>query len=490
MQKKDLLWLFIFSSLMGVLFVVLFFDINFVGINYFIYALSFILILLYFFRKNEKFNIKLFIIMSTIILMLSSIYFRSSFDLFKFFNFLLIPILFAYLGYISLVKKSSKNFIIDIISQLFVSIEFIDKFLKKLIDIISLKLNINKNSKIKGIIIGLLICIIIAIIIIPLMINADFVFKYFIKNFSKIFEDLNPLNMFSKIFISLLVASYFFAFVCHIFKNNNVKPIENLVKEQNQIIENKEKDFIISETICNTILMFLNLLFLFFSIIQFNYLFLKNVDTLPLDFTYAQYARSGFFQMLALTIINFLIIMIVRFLILKNKALKYKATKILLTIITFSNFVMISSAFYRMFLYESTYGYTRLRLLVYLFLILETILMTLVLYGIWKVNFNIIRNGIIVTMVFYLIINFINIDGYIAKKNIDRYYETGKLDIHYIVWNLSDDSLHQISRLINDESLEIRTEVNKRFSKDNRTKYKWQEFNIARINANKLYEKY
>ena len=77
---------------------------------------------------------------------------------------------------------------------------------------------------------------------------------------------------------------------------------------------------------------------------------------------------------------------------------------ILLTII------IIVSSFLRMNLYERAYGYTVLRLLVYVTLITETILMIPTIIYIFNSKFKIIKYYIIIITSVYTLINFANID--------------------------------------------------------------------------------
>lgn len=52
----------------------------------------------------------------------------------------------------------------------------------------------------------------------------------------------------------------------------------------------------------------LNIIYAIFCFIQISYLFTKM--TLPEGFTYAEYARQGFFELMIVTFINFAIILI------------------------------------------------------------------------------------------------------------------------------------------------------------------------------------
>lgn len=495
LSKKNLITLFVLSSIIGILFVV-FFSESMLGINYFIFATLFISIVFFFIKNQKDFNIKIFVLFSLLILTFSSIYFRRTYELLRIINFFLIPILICYTPYVSL-NKLSNNIFSDIVTQLFSGLGLIDKYIRQGINILFTYFKINKSPKVKGFVIGIVICIALLAIILPLMSSADYVFNYFIGDFISILSNLNLLSGVSKTILAFIVASYFFGFICNIFKDNKTDNKDSIAGTDNNVNDpiikylTKEKnsnDFTVTEMVCKIVLTVLNLIYLLFSTVQFNYLFLNNIDNSSFDFTYAEYARSGFFEMLTLTIINFLIIMIIRYITSKDKDFKNKYIKISLSLITIANYIMIISAFYRMHLYESTYGFTRLRLLVYLFLILESILMLLVIYGVWNYEYKIIRRGIVIITIFYLFLNFINIDGYIAKKNIDRYYDTDKIDLNYLCHTLSDDALPELEQLIDDDDIMVRYKIKERFDKF--YSYNWQEYNIAKSKANKLHEKY
>jgi hypothetical protein len=53
---------------------------------------------------------------------------------------------------------------------------------------------------------------------------------------------------------------------------------------------------------------------------------------------------------------------------------------------------------------------------------------------------------------FALTLNLLNLDGFIAHRNIERFEDTGKLDVLYLT-SLSDDALPAIGPLLEDERL-------------------------------------
>ena len=90
----------------------------------------------------------------------------------------------------------------------------------------------------------------------------------------------------------------------------------------------------------------------------------------------------------------------------------------------------------------------------------------------------------------YVILNFINIDNLIAKKNIDMYFESGdltKFDLSYIITNTNTDAISQIKRLekAKDQIIVDRVES---YLKDKKSilsdeEMKWQEMNLSKLFA-------
>jgi len=75
------------------------------------------------------------------------------------------------------------------------------------------------------------------------------------------------------------------------------------------------------------------------------YLFIGNMQ-LPEGYTYSGYAREGFFQLLAVCILNLLLVLICLYLFRENIVLK-----LILTLISGCTYIMILSSALRMIMY-------------------------------------------------------------------------------------------------------------------------------------------
>ena len=65
---------------------------------------------------------------------------------------------------------------------------------------------------------------------------------------------------------------------------------------------------------------------------------------------------------------------------------------------------------------------------------------------IWYRKLPIIKSYFIVSLAIYIILNFANVDVIIAKNNINRYFESGQIDVVYLK-GLSYDAAPEMQRL-------------------------------------------
>ena len=215
------------------------------------------------------------------------------------------------------------------------------------------------NKKIKNIFLGIIISIPFVLIILFLLASADEYFNAFVE---KIIINIGKLLDFNSLKNNILVFFISFTIIFSTFVNIN--------KNINTKVESGKKKNI-EATIINTILIIINSIFLLFIISEISQL-TGNFLNLPREYTYASYAREGFFQLLLVTIINFSIIFYIIYKtngIKENKLLKY----LVLLIITFT-IILIFNSYYRMYMYMHTFGFTVLRGQVILFLLMELII--------------------------------------------------------------------------------------------------------------------
>ena len=155
-------------------------------------------------------------------------------------------------------------------------------------------------------------------------------------------------------------------------------------------------------------------------------------------------------------------------------------------------FILLLSAAIRMYFYESAYGYTLLRLLVYCVLFTEAILLIPTILYILNKKINLPKVYFSILVVIYVGMNFANFNYVIAKRNVERYAITGKIDISYLKYETGTDGIEPILSLMDMENgeQELKDEVkeyaSKRYKQLGEEKVDFRNFNISKWRAKKL----
>ena len=377
------------------------------------------------------------------------------------------------------------------------------------------KVPVIKESKVlRQIFIGLLISVPLLILILALLISADTMFAQILGPIKEVLASIINIKFLSSIYfriiLSILLLIYIVAFICTVLRfDTETKKVES-------------KGIMLQNITVNTVLTVLNVVYLLFSIVQFAYLF-TNLGA-SADFDYATYARTGFFQLMVVTLINFGIILLTSINKKETSTGVSIYTKIMNSFLIIFTAIMIVSSFLRMYLYEQEYGYTFLRLLVYFILVTELIATIPTFVYVYNRKMNLLKYYVAIFAVMLVVMNFCDVDRTIARKNVDRYIakqnvsienvdqeneeqdkaSTSKLialkrkeevDFDYLK-GLSIDAAPEILRLYNntqDSLLKNKIETYFKYS----TKYKnisekrnFQEFNLGIYQAKKVVENF
>jgi hypothetical protein len=186
----------------------------------------------------------------------------------------------------------------------------------------------------------------------------------------------------------------------------------------------------------------INVLYFSFVSIQFRYFFggEKNIN---LDgYTYAEYARRGFGELLTVAFFTLFIIMVLSS-ITKRESKGSKTTfSVLTAAMTIFIGVILVSSLQRLALYESAYGFSRLRTYSHLCILwIGVLFLAILALEITQQHryFTLASLGAVAG--FVLTMNLVNVDSFIVNQNIQRLeVEEAALDTHFL-HTLSDDSI-------------------------------------------------
>lgn len=472
-RKQD--WVFFFMCLLlGVVAEEAFFR-GQIGISYFVFIVVFYSAFFLRFRLFSFSHQRLGYFVLIVIWVLAASYFVYDIPLFHTLNILAIPgLVIFHLALITSPKNmswSQLSFISHIIFHLVDSIRYNALFAKYFTTMFKGSGDGKKFVVWKKILIGLLISVPFLFIILNLLIEADTQFERLVNRL----PDLLSFRMdyVLRIIIIFIYTFGFFGYMQVLLqKNSNKKEFQFMPITLDGIIS-------------LTVLVLLDLVYILFVAVQFKYFF---SGTLEAGYTYAEYARRGFFELLFVTLINLSVTTGVISLTKNVQGIIKNAIRAALSILVLSSGVLLISAFMRMAMYEDAYGFTFTRVLVQSFMMFLLIIFAYTLVKIWLEKLSLFHFYFISALIYYAGINVINIDGMVVDRNIARYEETGKIDVHYLNYMSPAGTLGLIDLYEKDPHvLELKEVLKQRKAEteysDNRS---WQSYNLIR---EKVYEK-
>lgn len=406
------------SLIFGMIATLLFYQAS-IGLNSLLFTIITVIILIFVAKKLDRSITKItaFCLLGAILLSLSNVL-TSSWSL-QFLNSIGILLLLE----TSLIRlfssRKSTGLLEDIIKLLALPLKAISSIGMFFVDgnrfVINKKLI--KNENFRNIILGCIISIPLLIVIIALLSSADLLFGKIAKS---MFEWILIPDFYTIIVMIIIGTIFCYSLLC------------GATKESTTTAQWTTKA---NSTIGITISTLLLVLYILFCGIQVIYLFAGGLSRLPVDFTYAEYARRGFFELLTVTCFNIILILICVNVFKENRGLRG-----VLTAITACTFIMIASAAYRMLLYIDVYYLTFLRLFVLLFLFIDTLLLAGVIISLYNKEFPLFGYSVVVITVCYLTFSFSKPDYHIAQYYVTHTEDIKKEDLSYMTKGLSYDA--------------------------------------------------
>ncbi|HJU90782.1 MAG TPA: DUF4173 domain-containing protein [Gemmatimonadaceae bacterium] len=173
-------------------------------------------------------------------------------------------------------------------------------------------------------------------------------------------------------------------------------------------------------------------LFALFLGLQLSYFFGNAPSVAGSGITFAEYARRGFAELtVVVTLCTVLILVTDRFAARGPKEERVRITQLVLV---GELQLFLVSAFRRVLLYEDAYGFTTARLYAQAYMVVVSICLAMLAWEIWKSidARRLARRGAVVAGTMFAGLLYWNHHAWIASRNIDRYAQTGKIDVMYL----------------------------------------------------------
>lgn len=409
------------------------------------------------------------------VLALAFTYLLNSNEVLQTINSILIPVIFV--AHILLITEKRQydwfryGFLKDILHGLVIRpVEHVPKIVHLIPELMGRDNELTKDSIIKRVLVGIVFSLPVLGAVITLLSSADLMFG---KLVNEVLSNVNFADIIKQTlligFIAVLSGSYLWG----------------LTYSARERVLDRDVDRKMDEVSILTGLCLLNIVYGVFSYIQFAYLFGGLSNLLPEGFTYAEYARRGFFELVVVATVNVAIVLCSLNLTKISEVLSDRIFKILNSGLVVSTLVILFSSFVRMHLYEEVFGYTYLRVFTHEFIIMLFFLLCITLFRVWSGKLNLAKWYIVISLIAYVLINYINVDVFIAHKNMERYYKTGIIDINYLA-QMSYDTTPYLQQLTNDTNSLIAASAQKAIvdrKKAVAIKMEWQSYNLSKQRA-------
>src|SRR3989338_7224135 len=466
------------SLFFGLLFDYFFYD-KFPGITfplYIILVVAGLFAIARFFKK--QISKEVFWLLAPLMFFSAMVFVRSS-DLLTFLNIVASLLLLLVIAKVSFGEKV-KNFLVsDYAKIFFLSLKFIRPLFQTLSNLFSQR-EVSKDKKILSQVVkGVLMAIPILFIFLLLFSSADLIFQKYLSDLITI--EIEPETIFRSVLVLIATLVYIGAYSYSFQEKEN-----QIATKQNS--KGPGLGHIESSILLGSV----NVLFFIFILVQLTYLFAGESNISAQGFTYAEYARRGFFELIAVAIVSLLLLLSTEKYIVKKETDHTLGFKIFSTILVVQVILIMASAFTRLSLYEEAYGFTTLRLYSHVFIILLAVVFCLLVYKIYRdKRENTFAFRVFISIVLFLaMMNFFNPDAFLARRTIERFSITGQLDIYHLS-RLSSDAIPETIKVLEISNEDLRKGFARELylranNGDARYFSKWQSLNISRVRADKI----
>jgi hypothetical protein len=334
---------------------------------------------------------------------------------------------------------------------------------------------------------GIVIALPVVAIFAALLSSADVVFGQQLGNTLKWFQlDNLPELIFRLVYI--VVIGYALAGVI----------LHAAILSTDEKLANEDKPFIppfLGFTESAIVLGSVVALFAAFVVVQFQYFFGGHANINVEGYTYSEYARRGFGELVTVAFFALLMLLTLNSITRRETETQRKTYSGLGVALVALLLVMLFSAFKRLGLYEEAYGFSRLRTYTHVFLIwIGLLLIATIALEILRRERMFTFAMLIAAFGFAVSLPILNVDAFIVNQNIQRELhgksnDSVELDSRYFV-QLSDDAIPPLVSAYHNPALpaSIREKIgaslvciqNER--KDLRER-SWQSFHFAAFNA-------
>lgn len=305
----------------------------------------------------------------------------------------------------------------------------------------SVKASTKTGSKNLSVLIGILLALPALFVIIPLLISSDAAFEGL---WNSIIENIGVYLL--ELAAALVLTPFAFSYLYGKRKRLNVK--------ESGVHKGVNRVFPAAGAV--SFLSVISLVYVVYLFSQLAYFFSAFKGILPEGYKYnaSVFARRGFFEMFAIVAINIALISVINAFTKRNKGRVSPALKGISLFISLFSVLMLAIAMQKMRLNIATYGYTRNRLLVWVFMIMMLFVIAFFIIHIFAPKVPYMQAIIVFCSVLFVVLSFADINTMTAEYNTAA-YQDGRLksvNVEYLA-ELGDGVVPSLVKLTESENV-------------------------------------
>ena len=203
-------------------------------------------------------------------------------------------------------------------------------------------------------------------------------------------------------------------------------------------------------------------IYVVFFISQWKYYVSAFSGVLPEGLSLSDYAREGFFQLCAVSVINLIMVIAIGTLMRRKDENRPLVLRIVSTVYSVMTLILIATAMSKMVLYIGNLGLTRKRVYASWLMVIIAVVFVFIIVKQFVPRFKTVAVSVILVVVAVALLSFLNVDGFIARYNVDRYLD-GSLET-VDVWalrDLGDAAVPEVVRLAKEMDKRNGTDIKK-----------------------------
>ena len=293
------------------------------------------------------------------------------------------------------------------------------------------------GSNTKYIIAGLVLTVPLTAVVAALLMSADDGLQRMLSGIAERIFSEEIWNIILQLCLAVPCSLYLFGMF---YTNTHLNGLNTL--DENRCKQRIYNIRFVSNLIVYTAVTPICILYVMFFISQASYFLSAFTNSLPAGYTYADYARQGFFELFAVALINLGVLCFMSLFSQKAGREKPKALKFYSVMISVFTIILIATAISKMVMYIDNYGLTELRVYTSWFMLLLAFTFVMIIVKQFRFDMQFAKHFSIMFTVMFAILCFSRPEAFIAKYNIEM-YEAGYLDEldTATILKMSDDGL-------------------------------------------------